>query len=315
MKIFQRAMSNKIGISYRNWSAVIDIEHGANCISLRNNKYNARLLREPTTSRGLDNPYLYGMPILFPVNRIENGKFEFEGRKYIFPINEPATNCHLHGELHRMAFELTEKSDSKIKCRYSATKSRPYLSFPHEFEIVMEYELKDDGYYHTVTITNLSEQNMPLFLGFHTTFNTLFAEGSRPEYIRVFTNISEEYERNMEVNYLPTGIKPSFDAVSMALSEGTYTPFDRKISRHYRGNGDMSITDIGNGLRVVYENDEKYEFRLIYNGGSDGYICLEPQTCLAGCQNSPFSREESGFDFLQTGESKTYRSRMFLEEI
>ena len=179
----------------------------------------------------------------------------------------------------------------------------------------MEYELKDDGFYHTVTVTNLSEQNMPLFLGFHTTFNTLFAEGSRPENIRVFANISEEYERNMQVNYLPTGEKPSFDAVSMALSEGTYKPFEEKVSRHYRGQGSMSITDIDKRLRMVYENDEKYGFRLIYNGGSDGYICLEPQTCLAGCQNSPFSREEAGFDFLKIGESKTYRSKIFLEEI
>ena len=308
-------MSSKIGIAHGDWSAVIDTEYGANCIGLRNEKYGAKLLREPPTNCELDNPYLYGMPILFPVNRIENGKFEFEGRKYVFPINEPATNCHLHGELHRTAFELTEKSDSKIKCRYTATKNKPYLSFSHEFEIVMEYELKDDGFYHTVTVTNLSEQNMPLFLGFHTTFNTLFAEGSRPENIRIFTNISEEYERNMEVNYLPTGIKPPFDAVSMALSEGTYKPFEKKASRHYRGQGAMSITDVDKHLRMVYENDEKYGFRLIYNGGSDGYICLEPQNCLAGCQNSPFSREESGFDFLYAGECKTYRSRIFLEKI
>jgi galactose mutarotase-like enzyme len=156
---------------------------------------------------------------------------------------------------------------------------------------------------------------MPLFLGFHTTFNTLFAKGSRSENIRVFANISEEYERNMEVNYLPTGKNPRFDAVSTSLSDGTYKPFDGKISRHYRGNGQMSITDICNGLRMVYENDVKYGFRLIYNGGSDGYICLEPQTCLANCQNSPFSREEGGFDFLKIGESKTYRSRIFLEKI
>ena len=308
-------MSNKISINYGYWSAVVDTEHGANCISLRNKKYGARLLREPPTTRDLDNPYLYGMPILFPVNRIKNGSFEFEGRNYVFPINEPATNCHLHGELHRTAFEPTDKTDRKIRCRYSATKSKPYLSFPHEFEIVMEYELKDDGFYHTVTVTNLSEQNMPLFLGFHTAFNSLFTKGSTPENIRVFADISEEYERNMKVNYLPTGIKPRFDAVSTSLSNGTYNPFDGKISRHYRGNGQMSITDIGNDLRVVYENDEKYGFRLIYNGGSDGYICLEPQTCLANCQNSPFSREESGFDFLKIGESKTYRSKIFLEEI
>jgi len=52
------------------YSAKINLSRGANCISLRNEKYNAMLLREPDYSRELDNPYLYGMPILFPVNRI-----------------------------------------------------------------------------------------------------------------------------------------------------------------------------------------------------------------------------------------------------
>lgn len=308
-------MNDKVSIHCGYWSAVIDTEHGANCISLRNEEYGAKLLREPPQSDELDNPYLYGMPILFPVNRIENGRFEFEGRQYVFPVNEPSTGCHLHGELHRTAFEAIKITNSKIRCRYAATKHRPYLSFPHEFEIVMEYELKDDGFYHTVTVTNMSKENMPLFLGFHTTFNTQFTGNSRPEDVRAFADISEEYERNMETNYLPTGVKPLFDAVSASLAAGTYKPFEQKISRHYRGQGRMTLTDTGNGLRMVYENDKKYGFRLIYNGGSDGYICLEPQTCLANCQNSPFSREEGGFDFLQAGESQTYRSRMFLEEL
>jgi len=308
-------MKRSINLASDDWSAVIDLLHGANCISLRNKKYHAALLREPPENIKLDNPYLYGMPILFPVNRIENGIFEFEGRHYVFPINEPSTCCHLHGELHRTKFEPIGICKNKVKCRYVATSESPYLTFPHEFEIVMEYEFKDDSFYHTVTVTNMSKYNMPLFLGFHTTFNTIFTNNSRPEDIRVFADISEEYERNMEINYLPTGIKPEFDATSASLSEGTYKSFEEKTSRHYRGQGKMTLTDVKIGLRMVYENDVKYGFRLIYNGGSDGYICLEPQTCLANCQNSPFSREEAGFDFLKIGESKTYRSKVFLEEI
>lgn len=311
----RQKMKRLIKLERDAWSAVIDLFHGANCISLRNKRYHATLLREPPECVKLDNPYLYGMPILFPVNRIENGTFEFDGRQYVFPINEPSTGCHLHGELHRTKFEPIHICESKVKCRYVATAESPYLFFPHAFEIVMEYELKDDGFYHTVTITNLSEHNMPLFLGFHTTFNTLFTNNSRPEDIRVFADISEEYERNMEINYLPTGVKPEFDATSDALVEGTYKPFEEKTSRHYRGQGKMSLTDVERGLRMVYENDKKYGFRLIYNGGNDGYICLEPQTCLAGCQNSPFSRDEAGFDFLKIGESKTYCSRIFFEKI
>ena len=305
----------QVRLENADWSATVDLAHGANCISLRNKKYGAELLREPNGTSFPDNPYLYGMPILFPVNRIENGSFDFEGRHYTFPINEPATNCHLHGELLRTAFEAIEATDNKIKCLYAATADRPYLSFPHEFKIVMEYELRADGFYHTVTVTNLSARNMPIFLGFHTTFNTLFTKESKPDNIRVLAEISEEYERNMELNYLPTGKKPQFDRISTALSRGTFKPFDEKISRHYSGSGQMAITDLVRGLRTVYENDAKYRFRLIYNGGSDGYICLEPQTALANSQNSPFTREEAGFDFLKPNESKTYISKIFMEEI
>ena len=304
---------NRYKISCGDWSAEVDICRGANCVSLKNNRYSANILREPPSGGVLDNPYLYGMPILFPVNRIEGGSFEFEGRRYLFPINEPRTNCHLHGELHRMAFEIVEQSNSKIVCRYKAGKGE-YIGFPHSFEIIQEYELKEDGFYHTVTVLNFSDDNMPIFLGFHTTFNTCFLDKSRARDIRVFAEICEEYERNMEVNYLPTGVKLLFDDVSRRLSDGTYDPFSGKASRHYRGSGIMSITDLENRLRVVYENDEKYGFRLIFNGGDEGYICLEPQTCLANCQNSPFPRSENGFDFIEPKGTKTYCSRICLEE-
>ena len=301
-------------IGFGELCAVIDASRGANCISLKNGRYGANILREPPESGELDNPYLYGMPILFPVNRIEGGSFEFEGRRYSFPINEPRTGCHLHGELHKTPFEVTEKNESRLVCRYRADKGE-YLGFPHAFEITQEYELKEDGFYHTVTVKNMSEENMPVFLGFHTTFNTLFTRRSRPKDIRVYADISEEYERNMEVNYLPTGVKPQFDKVSLALANGRYKPFDSKASRHYRGNGKMSITDLKKGLKVVYKNDEKYGFRLIFNGGEDGYICLEPQNCLANCQNAPFPRSESGFDCIKANITKTYKSSIHIEEL
>ena len=304
----------KIKLENGALSAVIDLSRGANCISLRDAGHGAIILCEPPENGVLDNPYLYGMPILFPVNRIEGGRFDFEGRRYSFPINEPQTGCHLHGELHRTPFVPIENTKSRLLCRFEATEDEPYLSFPHAFELVMEYELKESAFLHTVSVTNRSEQNMPLMLGFHTTFHTAFA-GGRAEDIRVFADITEEYERDLALNYLPTGKKPKFDAVSSAIAEGKYAPFFAPTSRHYRGNGKMSITDLGKRLRLVYENDEKYTFRLIYNGGSEGYICLEPQNCLANCANSPFPREEAGFSNLRAGETKIFRSKIYIEEI
>lgn len=302
-------------LKYGDYSARIDLGRGANCISLRNRNYQAALLREPDLSKEPDNPYLYGMPILFPVNRIQGGKFEFEGREYCFPLNEPSTGCHLHGELHQARFQVLRKSKSRMLCSYRADSKEQYLMFPHEFEIRMEYELKEDGFYHTTEVRNLSDTNMPVFLGFHTTFQLLFTRRSRPQDICVLTEISKEYERNQST-YLPTGKLLEFDKTSLALCAGEFRPYGNPISRHYRSRnpGRMVIYDAGNHLSLVYENDEKFGFRLVYNGNAEEYICLEPQNCMANCQNAPFDRAETGFDYIEPGKSKIYRSRIRIEE-
>ena len=296
------------------YTATIDLDRGGNCIRLRHEKTGARILREQADPAAApDNPYLYGMPILFPVNRISGGVFTFEGREYRFPVNEPNTGCHLHGELHKTPFVLTEHTENALSCVYRATADAPYLDFPHAFEINMTYLLDDDGFHHTVAVTNLSDTNMPCMLGFHTTFYACPADGVLTD-MRVKAEIAEEFERNMQT-YLPTGVTPAFDAVSTALANGTFCPFGTPLSRHYRagGGGEMSIYDPKNGVKLVYKNDEKYGFRLIYNGGADEYICLEPQNCLANCANAPIDRAQAGFDFLKPQETKVYISGMYIE--
>lgn len=293
-------------IRYGDYIAKINLSRGANCVSLRNGSM--KLLREPDYTKELDNPYLYGMPILFPVNRISGGCFEFEGRKYQFPINEPETNCHLHGVIHNSAFELLNKEDGKINCVFRPNNDDAYVKVGHDYIIEIEYTLNKDGFKQCVSVENLSDINMPVMIGFHTTFNTLFACG-KAEDTFVYAQISEEYERNMK-NYLPTGKILVFDDVSDSLSNGVFKPFQTPISRHYRAysEGEMIIYDRYNNLSLVYENDKKYQFRLIFNRGE--FICLEPQNCMANCQNSPFERKNAGFDFLKPKEIKKYYSQI-----
>lgn len=296
-----------------DYTAKINLSRGANCISIRNSKYNAKILREPDYSNELDNPYLYGMPILYPVNRISEGKFDFEGREYVFPINEPSTNCHIHGELHNTEFYVVDKGEDYIVCEYKS--NGKYLDFPHEFRIVMTYTLKEDGLYQETEIENQSDKNMPNFLGFHTTFNIPFIEGGNSSDITVLTEVGDEIERNMSV-YLPTGKILPEDEITKKMNDGTFNPFERVLSRHYKtGEGrKIEIRDAVQKIKVVYENDEKYDFRLIYNGNADEYICLEPMNCMANCQNSHFDREYAGFDYIEPGKSKTYISVIKIEE-
>lgn len=302
-----------IVLQYRSYSAEIDPTRGANCTKLRYANDQAILLREPPNNGEPDHPYLYGMPILYPVNRISGGQFEFEGRVYRFPINEPSTGCHLHGMLHDAVFDVAEQTEHSVTCVFQ----RPYLDFPHEFRLEIRYSLSDDGLTQCVKIVNLSGQNMPNFLGFHTTFNVPFLKGSTPQDVRVLCDVGEEIERNMRV-YLPTGAVLPPDEVTKRLQNGTFSPLECKISRNYRAAapGRIMMTDLRGGVTLAYETDQKFGWRLLYNGEADGgYICLEPMTCMANCQNAPFDRAFGGFDWIAPLEEKVYVSRIVLRKI
>ena len=183
-------------------------------------KYDAEILRVPDYEK-LDNPYLYGMPILFPVNRISDGEFVFEGRRYTFPINEPETNCHLHGFLHTAEFKIEEQREDYIKCVYESDELYSFL--PHKFKVEIVYSLSENGLLQETCVHNLSGKNMPVFLGFHTTFNVPFIKNSKAENIRVFAEVGDVIERNMST-YLPTGRIIASVPISLFIS-------DPKLSR------------------------------------------------------------------------------------
>ena len=297
-------------ISGGGYVAYINLSRGANCISLRHEPTSSVILREPPKSYELDNPFLYGMPILFPVNRIENARFEFEGRQYVFPLNEPERNCHLHGTLHEKEFRISELTDSSLEAVFEA-EYEEYLGFPHKFEIRIKYSLSDGGFDKTVTVINHSDENMPCLLGFHTTFNARpFGKGVKT---RVLLDIEREYERNME-NCLPTGVCPAPDRITTELTSGTFDPCSEPISRHYLAGGRLRINILSDKLGIHYENSSNLPFRLVYNREAKEFICLEPQTSLANSPSSPFTREEAGFSYIAPHSEKIFTSKIKIVE-
>ncbi len=294
------------------YTAKINATRGANCFSLTNKKYNAEILREPNYLNPLDNPYLYGAPILFPQNRISGGKFKFEGRTYDFGINEESTNCYIHGQLHQTPFTVVEKCDNFVRLVYK--NDGTYVGYRDKFTITLSYLLSESGLDVECKIDNLSEVSLPVLLGFHTTFNVPFIKDSDKNSVKIGVDIGDEIERNMAV-YLPTGKILEHDAVSTAIKKGKFIS-DTPISRHYRiaKDGLITLYDESKNLTLVYENDEKYKFRLVYNGSAENFICVEPQTGMANAPNSPFDRDYAGFTSIKSGESTIYKSKIYIKE-
>ena len=301
MKINQ---NNILVLKNKNFVAKVNATLGGNLIFLRSNS-GAIILREPDYEKGIDNPYLYGMPILFPVNRIENGKFNFDGREYLFDINEPNTNCHLHGELHNKEFSVLYETEKRVVLSIKST-----LGKVNDFELVLDYCLVRNGIKLKTTVYNLSKLKMPVMLGFHTTFNSNFLIGGK-NFIKVSFN--REIERNM-ANYLPNGNYPEFDSVSNELLSGKFNPLSQPISRHYslKNCGKIVNFDENSNVSVVYKNSKNLNYRLIYNGDASGYICLEPQTSMANAPNVSLDKNVSGFDYIKPLSKKVYKSKILL---
>ncbi|MBO4631899.1 MAG: aldose 1-epimerase, partial [Lentisphaeria bacterium] len=80
------------------FQAMLIPEIGGNIVSLHHQESGTRLLREPANVDELRSfPEQFGIPVLFPPNRIANGRFLFEGRECRLPVNEIAMRNHLHG--------------------------------------------------------------------------------------------------------------------------------------------------------------------------------------------------------------------------
>lgn len=287
--------------------AEIYSERGANIIRLYDKKYNAEILRKPTKLSDFetDNPYLYGMPLLFPPNRISGAEFEFEKRKYHFPINEAKTGCFVHGVMHKMPFVVSSADEESIRLEYEATDNNPYLSFPHTFLCITEYKIKDNRLLHNISITNTSKQNMPLGLGFHTTFNI---SCSGKNYIRA--NVKKEFFRDS--SYLPTGeYDVDTELIKRLNSHDGYVLNENGISAVFEMGEGNTVSIRNEDITVSYELDEKYRYLMLYGIGKD-FICIEPQTWLSNCPNMK-DREELGFDYIKPFETKSFRSCIMCE--
>ena len=79
-----------VWFQFGRYEAAILPEIGGNLITFRDNENKYNFLHEPTLDEMESfkaRPFIHGIPVLFPPNRFEDGKFLWNGRTYQFPVN------------------------------------------------------------------------------------------------------------------------------------------------------------------------------------------------------------------------------------
>src|SRR6187549_2188718 len=97
-------------------------------------------------------------------NRLEDGAYEFDGRRHQLPINElPARNA-IHGLVRWAAWRLGEREPSRVVLEHVR---HPRPGYPFSLALAIEYALSDEGLSVTTTATNVGREACPFGSGMH----------------------------------------------------------------------------------------------------------------------------------------------------
>jgi len=309
-------------LRYGSYEAAVIPSIGANLISLRDHANQYTILREP---RSIDElraaPGIYGIPVLFPPNRYEDGRFPWNGKVYEFPVNEAARNNHLHGFLMDIPWNVegfgSDELESRVVLSVTVDEHHPvYRYLPHRFTVRLRYALDKDGLRQQVSVHNEGNDTMPCLLAFHTAINAPFAPNSKPSDYTFKLTIGKRWEMNDRM--LPTGKFQPLTAEEEKMKQGTASPYYAAMDNHYtaepqNGRNRMELYDARENVTLVYDAGTAYKQWMIWNNDScEQFFCPEPQINLVNAPNVDLPADEIGLFGLKPGEIFEETSRIYV---
>lgn len=314
----------------RDYTALLVPSVGANLVRLAHTQLGVEVLRTPSEREHdefLRRPHVYGVPILFPPNRIADGRFRFDGREYRFPITRPEENNYHHGILKSQSFAVSKAVETpdevliETRCYSNAASDAIYRDFPHAFKCKITYRLSAEGLEQEVMFGNKSDLPMPVGVGFHTPLNVPFAGGDAADY-RLRMAVGERFELNGR--NLPTGRLLPLDerfawlrapeglqATGCEAIEAGFSVREIEVDgRPFRG---AVVENRRTGVRVFYEVDSQTLYWTLWNnGGQVPYCCPEPQSWATDAPNLS-DRERWGFRSIPPGGKWSIRYRLYVK--
>ena len=312
------------------YEAIIVPSVGANLVKLYNKKEKVDILRTPTFEEMetfLSRPQIFGVPLLFPPNRIEDGKYSFAGKNYEFPITIPAQNNYHHGIIKSQAFTVTRTRFSadavEVELSYFSNRinNAIFANFPHEFVCRIRIILTDKELTHIVSITNAGTEPMPLGVGFHTPIRLPFSANTDKSDYKLRLSAGKRWE--LSDRSLPTeNILELSTEESLLRTEGmtvTGKPIeialtDEAITENGKPYHGAILTDTKNKVSVYYEVDKEFKHWTLWNnGGEVDWVCPEPQTWAINAPNLNLPREITGLQGISAGKTWSGTTRFYVK--
>jgi aldose 1-epimerase len=214
-------------------------------------------------------------------NRIQDGSYDFEGKRMQLPLTEPEHGNAIHGLVRQAMWNLVELESARVVMDYVL---RPQPGYPFTLALTIEYALADAGLTVTTTARNLGIEPCPYGSGQHPylTLGTPSVDSLRlrvPGRVVVFSD-----ERGLPVRSEPVeGTEYDFGAgrtIGGEVLDNAYTELERGSD----GRARVLLDDPSGEAGITLWVDEGYPYLMVFTGDplpdvARRSIAVEPMTC------------------------------------
>jgi aldose 1-epimerase len=251
-------------------------------------------------------PMQTGIPILAPwANRLDDNSFWANGKKYNFDmavgnVRRDNGGLPIHGLLSGVAWEATrvgaDRQSAFVTSRFEFWKHPDLMRqwpFAHTYE--MSYRLADGALEVRTTVTNLSEESMPLAVGFHPYYR--IPDVPRDQWTLQMPAKSAVVADDRRV---PTGeFKPVELPNPLPLKDHTLDDGFTDLERDAQGRALFSIQSGEKRIELVF--GPKYPVAVVWEPAGMDFICVEPMTGVTNAINLNHAGKYPGLQTIAAG--------------
>jgi aldose 1-epimerase len=237
-------------------------------------------------------------------NRLQDGSYEFDGRRHQLPLNEPERRNAIHGLVRWATWTAVEQEPHRAVMKHVLY---PRPGYPFTLGISIEYALSEAGLQVRTTATNLGVDPCPYGSGAHP-YLTLETATIDHLMLRVpGRSVLQSDERGLPVaTEIVGGTEYDFQRPRRIGSTRLDHAFT-DLKRDEDGLARVELRDPDHGTQVSLWVDQSYPYLMLFSGDplpnvSRRSLAVEPMTCPPNAfrTGDALIRLEPGSSFTST---------------
>jgi aldose 1-epimerase len=214
-------------------------------------------------------------------NRLEDGSYEFDGRRHQLPLTEVPNRNAIHGLVRWSAWTVAELAPDRV---VMAHRLRPQPGYPFTLDLRAEYALSATGLAVRLSAANAGDAPCPFGCGMHPYLTLGVAPVDGLELRVPADTVLQANERS-----LPTGSAPvagtDFDfraprAIGALRLDHCFTGLERDAA----GRATEVLRDTSAGTTRTLWADQAFPYLMVFSGDTLGdaarrSVAVEPMTC------------------------------------